>query len=183
MDRCDAAPLVFQAGRYAVASPKSAQQAFSQEQQDDDASFSENFTGYLLARAHFQFYSQLRGHMEQHGLSDNEYFVLSVLLVRDGRSIDNFNERFSYTGHQATPQLIARLEVKGLLQARGPAGEQLCYLTEQGRATTLRIVAAAKGLEADMMGRLGEWDAAALKNLLKQFILHTDPGLAHPWSA
>ncbi|WP_395407511.1 flavin reductase [Pseudoduganella sp. UC29_106] len=182
MDRSDAPPLVFQAGRYAVATAKTAVQAFSAEAQDDDASFSENFTGYLLARAHFQFYSQLRTHLQQHALSDTEYFVLSVLLVREGRSIGNFNERFSYTGHQVTMQLIARLEVKGLLRTVGPAGQQLCHLTEQGRAVTLRIIAAAKALEADMLARLGEWDAVALKNLLKQFILHTDPGLAHPWS-
>lgn len=186
MDRCDAPALVFQAGRYAMATAKPASHAFSVESeypQDDDASFSENFTGYLLARAHFQFYSQLRSHLQTHGLSDTEYFVLSVLVVRDGRSIANFNERFSYTGHQVTQQLIARLEVKGLIRTSGPVDQHLCHLSEKGRNTTLHIIAAAKALESDMMARLGEWDAVALKNLLKQFILHTDPGLAHPWTA
>ncbi|MES2262785.1 MAG: flavin reductase family protein [Pseudomonadota bacterium] len=183
LDRCDASPLVFHGGRYAVATTKTAGQAFSQEAQDDDASFGENFTGYLLARAHFQFYSQLRTHLQQHALSDTEYFVLSVLVIRDGRSIANFNERFSYTGHKVTPQLIARLEVKGLVRTSGAAHEQVCYLSDAGRETTLRIIAAAKALEADMMGKMGEWDAVSFKNLLKQFILHTDPGLAHPWTA
>lgn len=183
MDRRDAAPLVFQAGRYAVATAKTAAQALTDDLQDENASFSENFMGYLLARAHFQFYSQLRSHLQQQGLSDCEYFVLSVLVVRDARSIDNFNARFSYTGHQVTPQLIARLEVKGLVRTVGPAGQQLCYLSEAGRTLTLRIIAAAKALEADMLGKLEEADAAALKNLLKQFILQSDPGLAHPWSA
>lgn len=182
-DRSEVPPLVFHGGKYAVATTKSDRLAFSNgAPQDSDTSFSENFIGYLLARAHFQFYSQIRKPIQDSGLTDSEYFVLTVLIIKEGRSITHLNELFSYTGHEITPALIERLTAKGLVRTSGESCSALCHLTEHGRHTTLRIIAAAKAVESDMMAKCGDWETVSFKNLLKQFILHTDPGLAHPWT-
>ena len=184
LDRSDVPPLVFHGGKYAVATAKTDNLAFSGGAvYDGESSFTENFSGYLLARAHFQFYSQIRAHIEGAGLSDSEYFVLSVLIIKEGRSIASLNALFSYTGHAITPELIARLAAKGLVRTDGGGADACCYLSADGRHATVRIIAAAKAVEADMMAKFGEWETVSLKNLLKQFILHTDPGLAHPWTA
>lgn len=184
LDRSGVPPLVFHGGKYAVATAKTDALAFSDGAvYDAESSFTENFSGYLLARAHFQFYSQLRAHIEGAGLSDSEYFVLSVLIIKEGRSIASLNALFSYTGHAITPALVAQLAAKGLVRTDGAGVDALCYLTADGRTTTVRLIVAAKAVEADMMAKFGEWETVSLKNLLKQFILHTDPGLAHPWSA
>jgi 3-hydroxy-9,10-secoandrosta-1,3,5(10)-triene-9,17-dione monooxygenase reductase component len=183
-DRSNVPPLVFHGGKYAVATAKSDHLAFSKgAPQDSDTSFGENFIGYLLARAHFQFYSQIRHLIKSSGLTDSEYFVLTVLIIKEGRSIARLNELFSYTGHEITPELVAPLVAKGLVRTSTDSSSTLCYLTEHGRHTTLHIIAAAKAVESDMMAKFGDWETVSLKNLLKQFILHTDPGLAHPWTA
>lgn len=182
-DRSDVPPLVFHGGKYAVATTKSDNLAFSNgTPQDSDTSFSENFIGYLLARAHFQFYSQIRKHIQGSGLTDTEYFILTVLSIREGRSIANLNALFSYTGHEITPELVEGLKEKGLVRTIGAGSSALCNLTDHGRHTTLHIIAAAKAIESDMMAKFGDWETVSFKNLLKQFILHTDPGLAHPWA-
>ena len=41
----------------------------------------------------------------------------------------------------------------------------------------------AKSVEADLVDRMGELESAALRNLLKQAILATDPGLPKLWQA
>ncbi|WP_415768966.1 flavin reductase [Pseudomonas sp. LB3P38] len=175
-DHQPVAPLVFQAGKYAVATRKSATLSMAPGA-DVDSSFSEDFIGYLLARAHFQFYSQIRQHALSYGLNDTEYFFLSVLSVKDGRSLEKLNSLFSYTGFEANEQVLQGLRDKGFVRLDGTT----CYLTEVGRDSTLRIIAAAKALEADVLDRFGYWETVSLKNLLKQLIIQTDPGLAHPW--
>ena len=45
------------------------------------------------------------------------------------------------------------------------------------------LLAAAKSVEADLVDRMGEMESAALRNLLKQAILATDPGLPKLWQA
>jgi len=170
-------PLVFQGGKYAVATRKSAALSMTKSGNDIDSSFSEDFIGYLLARAHFQFYSQIRQHALNHGLSDTEYFFLSVLSVKDGRDLEHLNSSFSYTGFEATEAIIQGLSDKGFIRVESGC----CFMTEAGRESTLRIIAAAKALEADVLDRFGYWETVSLKNLLKQLITQTDPGLAHPW--
>ena len=44
-------------------------------------------------------------------------------------------------------------------------------------------MAAAKAAEADVAQRLGEAESALLRNLLKQLIRSTDPGLPLLWTA
>ena len=56
-------------------------------------------------------------------------------------------------------------------------------LTEPGRDAILHVMAAAKAAEADVAQRLGEAESALLRNLLKQLIRSTDPGLPLLWTA
>ena len=178
LDRGEAAPLVFHAGKYALATRKSAGLSLSRAPAAG-AGFDENFLGYLLGRAHFQFYERVRENAARHGLDDIEYFALSVLCVQDGRSLERINAHFAYTGQVATPELMAGLCSRGLLRRDGDGAPY--YLTDEGRRLTLQVIAAAKALEAEVLGKLGEWDAASLRNLLKQLVLHTNLGHPHPW--
>jgi 3-hydroxy-9,10-secoandrosta-1,3,5(10)-triene-9,17-dione monooxygenase reductase component len=181
-DRCESAPLVFHGGRYALATRKSAELSLSQGAAGA-AGFDENFLGYLLARAHFQFYERVRDNVARHGLDDTEYFVLSVLSVQDGRSLARINAHFAYTGQAASEAIMAGLCGRGLLLEERRDGEVLYRLSGEGRSLTLQLIAAAKALEAEVLGQLGEWDAAALRNLVKQLVLLTNQGHPHPWDA
>lgn len=181
-DHTDAPPLVFHAGRYALATRKSQPFSLSPNQSSQgNISFGEDFLGYLLARSHFQFYAQVREHVTRNGLNDTEYFALTILSVKGGRSIDEINSLFSYTGYHVTPQMANSLVERGLLRINGEGTSAKCELTEQGRNTTLHIIAAAKAIEDGIISKIGYLEAVSLKNLLKQLISETDPGLAHPW--
>jgi len=46
--------------------------------------FGPDFLCYLLARAHFQTYRPLAAEFERVGITETEYFVLSMLSIRDG---------------------------------------------------------------------------------------------------
>jgi len=180
-ERSEEAPLVFQAGRYAVATrkPESLSRAIDAA---PGSSWSEDHLPYLLGRAYFQVYFRIREQVRAQQLGDTEYFVLSMLAVQDGRSQDQINALFSYAGFEATPPVLRRLRERGLLLAREDEPATRYYLTDYGRSSTLHLIAAAKAIESEVLATLGDWDAVALKALLKQLVHGTDPGLPDLWA-
>jgi 3-hydroxy-9,10-secoandrosta-1,3,5(10)-triene-9,17-dione monooxygenase reductase component len=177
LERCDAPPLVFQGGRYALAARRESASLAEVPEGDPEASFGEDFLGYLLTRAHFQFLAYVRGLLERKGLTELEYFVLTVLNIRDGGTIEQLNARYAYTGYLATSRLAARLAERGMVNLEGSGDQTLCTLTPAGRDLALHLTAAVKAFESDLLGRFGDWDAVVLKNLLKRLILQTKPAV------
>lgn len=181
-DRTEVAPLVFHAGKYAVATKKIDSTSVARASvRDLDTSFGEDFLDYLLARAHFQVYARIRDHVKRFELSDAEYFVLSSLTAKDARSYDELNTMYSITGQTLTSAMIDGLHQRGLLRIAHSASGPVLHLTEQGRNTSLHIIAAAKSIESDLLAKFGYWEAVSLKNLLKQLVEFTDPGLPPMW--
>lgn len=178
-DRSGLPPLVFQAGKYAVATRKAS--ALSSGA-GFDADWSEDHLPYLLGRSYFQVYFRIREQVRGDGLSDDEYFILSTLAVRDGRTQAEIEAGLSYAGCNCGFPVLAELRQRGLLRPADGAGDLRWFLSDEGRRRTLHLIAAAKAIESEVLATLGEWDAVALKNLLKQLVLSTDPGLPDLWS-
>ncbi|MBS0391822.1 MAG: flavin reductase [Proteobacteria bacterium] len=179
-DRTQRLPLLYVTGQYALASRKAL--AVSTEAQADtaDSLYSENLLGYLLGRAHYQFLGGIRALLNERGLSDADFFVLSLLSVRDSMAGADIAAHIAYTGIDVGAVLLQQLCDRGLLQKN----EHAAYsLTDSGRDSILHVIAAAKAEEADVLERMGEAEAALLRNLLKQFIRATDPGLPKLWTA
>jgi len=179
-DRTQRLPLLYVTGQYALASRKAL--AVSTEAQADtaDSLYSENLLGYLLGRAHYQFLGGIRALLNERGLSDADFFVLSLLSVRDSMAGADIAAHIAYTGIDVGAVLLQQLCDRGLLQKN----EHAAYaLTASGRDSILHVIAAAKAEEADVLERMGEAEAALLRNLLKQFIRATDPGLPKLWTA
>lgn len=177
-----AAPLAFQAGKYVVAARKTEALSLSRAPTPPEAGFSENFINYLLGRAYFQFFAPIRQHLRQLGLSEDEYYILAVLMIKEGRTISEMNALFSYTGHEATPQAIGRLREKGYIRGARDSESAGFYLAGKARESVLGILAAAQAREAEVSEKLGRLEMGTLKNLLKGFILETNPGLPDPWA-
>lgn len=171
-------PLIFHAGRYALTVDHKrdaiAQDSWSAE---PDSSFSRDFLIYLLGRAHFQMYGSLRGQLERHALSEQEWFVLSLLGVTDNRSIADLERLLWHTGNRVTYEGVARLASLGYLQLHGghDPGTRVT-LTERGRDIVLQLVAAAKAVEAHAERNLGPGETQLLKIALRNLIRDTDPG-------
>jgi 3-hydroxy-9,10-secoandrosta-1,3,5(10)-triene-9,17-dione monooxygenase reductase component len=171
-------PLIFHAGRYALTvehqRDNAEQDSWSAE---PDSSFSRDFLIYLLGRAHRQMYGSLREQLEHHALSEQEWFVLSLLGVTDNRSIADLDRLLWHTGTRVTYERVARLASLGYLQLHGghDPGARVT-LTERGRAIVLQLVAAAKAAEVHAERNLGPGETQLLKFALRNLIRDTDPG-------
>jgi len=178
--RFAAAPLVFHRGGYAVATHRVEARPPGTEHAPE-SSFGEDFLDYLLPRAHFQIYDGIRRMVRRHDLSDAEWFVLSSLTARSGRSLEELAQMYAITGITLTGQAVERLLARSLLIDSAEGGFKSLHLTDTGRHLAVEVLSAAKAQEAEIVDRLGQGEAMALKSLLRELIRITDPGLPDMW--
>ena len=181
-DSCALPPLLYVTGGYALASRKAAAVSTEPLAQLEDAVYSENLLGSLVGRAHFQFLHGIRGTLQQRQLSDTDFFVLSLLSVRQPLQLPEIAAHIAYTGVDLGTGALQSLVQRGLL-VEEPGTVPSLRLSPAGNDAIVHVLAAAKSVEADLVDRMGELESAALRNLLKQAILATDPGLPKLWQA
>ncbi len=181
-DRSECIPLVFQAGKYAIAARKGDDKYGSSSAVSDiPTSFGEDFLAYLVTRSHFQVYARIRERLQQVDLDDASWFVISSLTAKGDRTLAELNGMYEITGSRLEPRMLAGLESRGLLVKGGAEVGAALSLTEAGSALAWQVLAEEKALEADLESKLGRAEAATLKNLLRQLIRLTDPGLPDMW--
>jgi len=176
-EHSDRPPLVFHGGRYALAVQKEPVTQTPPESPDPDSSFSQDFLVYLLSRARFQLFLSLRRDLEQHGLSEAQWFVLSILGVSDDRTVAELDRLLWYTGHRVTYELLASLTAAGFAELHGSYDPHArVILTEAGRRAAIELVAAAKAAEDHAERNLGTAEVRILKRALRAITRETDPG-------
>lgn len=181
-DRSKRPPLLYVTGGYALAT-RLCEPVSTEVQADVSSSlFSEDLLGYLLGRAHYQFMNGFRRTLSERGLSDADFFVLSLLGVGRAMTADEIAAHIAYTGIQIGLDALGSLQDRQLLKADGDASPTYA-LSAQGRDAVLHILAAAKAVEADLADRMGSLESASLRNLLKRAIVESDPGLPKLWIA
>lgn len=181
-DSCVLPPLLYVTGGYALAARKAGPVSTEPLANMDGASYSENLLGYLFGRAHFQFVHGLRDTLQQRKLSDTDFFVLSLLSVRQPLASAEIAAHIAYTGVDLGAGALQSMVRRGLLLEECGTEPGL-RLSPAGSDAILHVLAAAKAVEADLVNRMGELESAALRNLLKQAILATDPGLPKLWQS
>lgn len=174
-------PLLYVTGGYALASRK-ANAVASEPAADTNTVYSENLIGYLMGRAHFQFLSGLRKPMAAYGMTDADFYVLSLLSIQQPQSPAEIASHMAYTGTDIGAVALQSLISKGWVEESRERAESL-QLTPLGNEAILHVLAAAKAVETDLIANLGEMEAATLRNLLKKAIAATDPGLPKLWQA
>jgi 3-hydroxy-9,10-secoandrosta-1,3,5(10)-triene-9,17-dione monooxygenase reductase component len=173
----DQPPLVFHAGRYAVAVEKPPRAAAAPADNDPDSSFSHDFLIYLLGRAHFQLFLELRRDLARHGLNEEQWFVLTILAMSDDRTLSELDRLLWYTGKRVTYELLASLTAAGFALLHGGYDPHArVQLTESGKRIVLELVAVAKAAESDAERNLGYGEIQLLKRALRSIIRDTDPG-------
>jgi 3-hydroxy-9,10-secoandrosta-1,3,5(10)-triene-9,17-dione monooxygenase reductase component len=173
-DHEENAPLVFHAGAYALATRKNYGTSGPSPVPEVEGTFGDDFLDYLLPRAHYQIYARIRAEHQRYQLSDAEYFVLVSLTVRGGRTRENIDATFSPTGHHITPDVITSLLDRKLIRADQQNGQVKLHLTDSGRDTALHVLAAAKAIESEILGKFNYWEAVSLKTLLKRLVHVTE---------
>jgi 3-hydroxy-9,10-secoandrosta-1,3,5(10)-triene-9,17-dione monooxygenase reductase component len=179
-DHSERAPLVFHGGRYALAVQKEAS-AQQPDGVEPDSSFSQDFLIYLLGRARFQLFLSLRRDLEQHGLTEAQWFVLSILGVSENRTVAELDRLLWYTGVRVTYELLASLTATGFADLHGSYDPHArVTLTDNGRRAVIELVAAAKAAEDHAERDLGPSEVRILKRALRTIIRGTDPGAPPP---
>jgi 3-hydroxy-9,10-secoandrosta-1,3,5(10)-triene-9,17-dione monooxygenase reductase component len=180
-DQFDRPPLVFHGGEYAITARKSGGVA-AEPPSAGDSSFSSEFLIYLLGRAHYQLFLRLRRELDQHGLAEADWFVLSILSSEEQQSVAQLDARLAYTGSHVTYDQIALLAAAGFVKLHGAYYPGVpVSLTEAGRQAVIELVSAAKAAESDAERHLGYDETRVLKQWLRQIIDDSDPGPPATW--
>ncbi len=176
-DRTDRAPLVFHAGRYALAAqrdpampqPRSARVA---------GGLGEDLLGYLLGRAYFQTHQAVSERARAAGLDDAQWTVAAALTVRNGGTAAELDSALGYVLGAPVLPVLQALQAVGWVQL---ADDSRWSLSADGRDRSLHLLAAIRAHEDDLLARLGYNDGALLKLQLQKFIASTNPGLPDLW--
>jgi len=159
-------PLVFHSGRYGLV----VQQVPIRAPADvAEGSFSRDFLGYLLGAAYSQLFKPIRDQFRQRGLSESEYYLLSILSIHEDLPVAEIAGLMNFAGHTLTDGLMASLERRELLQC---TGDRL-KLTDLGRRAMIELFAIAKSAEADAESELDFAESQLLKQLLRRVIRST----------
>ncbi len=169
-DQSEQPPLLFHAGGYAVAGPKPTTNG---DTGTHDSGFADDFLIALLRRTHHRLLLQLRQNLQEHGLTEADWFCLSILSGAGPLSIAELGARLAHTGIAVSFDQLAILGAAELLMLHGghDPGTRVS-LSDRGRQAVVELVAAAKAAEAATLAQL---DADAVRQL-KQWLL----GLVSP---
>lgn len=183
-EHCEREPLVFKRGRFTLAvgkTPASSPAAASLAGAADGA-FGEDFLLYLLGRAYYQIYARMKPEIARRTLGDAEYLALTLLGVRDGRSIEELDALLAYTGTRISARVAERLRELGYVdcQAAGP-GERRLFLTSAGRRAVVELLAVAEAASTDAEQALDPSESLVLRQLLVKIVDASNPGIPHPW--
>jgi 3-hydroxy-9,10-secoandrosta-1,3,5(10)-triene-9,17-dione monooxygenase reductase component len=180
-------PLLFHAGRYALAVEKPQPAAPVTPPAEGDADTGQDFLIHLLRRAHFQLFLDLRRDLERQGLTEDGWFVLGYLGKSDSLTVAELDSLLWYSGRRVTYELVASLTAAGFVQLEGGYDPRArVALTEVGKRRALELAALAKATESHAERNLGFVETQLLKQALRRLIRDTEPGLpdllssAHP---
>ena len=187
-EQSDSPPLVFHGGKYAHATHR--QPSHEPRHPFLAGSFDENFLGYLLGRSHFRFYHHVKPHLEDAHLSDEEFYLLSTLTLKQTMTALELDKAMAGILDTSSSAAIQSLISRGLarpqhLNLNGDESRPvLAYeLTDGGRRLALRLISAAKVVESQVNERLGYSDAAVLKSLLIRLLDAVDPQAKTLWES
>ena len=170
--------LVFQGGRYADAKQKTAPAQPHELGVDlGSGQFSDDFLLYLLSRAHFQTSYPTRKACKDIGMSEPEYFCLSLLSMNGALPQDEIVDRLEHTGHHPDAEIFARLTRKGWIEHKAPG----VHISDSGRETFIKLLASSKALEEQLLKHFTNDELQAAGKFLKKLIDITGSDIPELW--
>ncbi len=170
--------LVFHGGRYAEAKQKTAPADPHELGVDlNSGKFSDDFLLDLLSRAHFQTSYPTRKACYDIGMSEPEYFCLSLLAMSESLSEDEIVCRLEHTGHHPDAEIFARLLRKDWVERDGTD----IHISDSGRETFIKLLAHSKALEEQLLKHFTDDDLAGANKFLKKLIDITRSDIPELW--
>ncbi len=170
--------LVFQGGRYADAKIKPAPTQSTAPAIDmQNGQFTDDFLLYLISRAHFQSSYPTRKACNKLGMSEPEYFCLSLLAMSGGLPANDIVSRLEHTGHHPDAEIFARLQRKGWIEGTDDNIE----ISQKGRETFIGLLAHSKALEEQLLKHFTDEELIGAQAFLQKLIKITGSDIPELW--
>lgn len=174
-------PLLFHGGAFAQ-TRKLAREAPPAAMVDETTGrFGSDFICYLLTRAHFQVYRPLSREFDRAGVSETEYFALSMLCIGEDLPYSALVSMLEHTGHAPTRDDVVALENKGFVSVRGGADPTIS-VTEAGRRAYVLLLALDGRLARGALAGFAPQEIAEFAEYLKRVIANTSSGSPDVWA-
>lgn len=170
--------LVFHAGNYADAKVKPKEPETMVPDVDIDAGqYTEDFLLYLISRAHFQSSYPTRKACYAIGMSESEYFCLSLLAMSSALTPAEIVTRLEHTGHHPDEDIFARLHRKGWVLEENNS----ISISAEGRKIFIKLLAQSKALEEQITKHFTNDEIDGTKAFLKKLITVTGTDIPELW--
>lgn len=172
LERFDRPSLAFQSGSFALALKRGATAPAPLGGEDGvDA----NAVNMLVGVAHAYLGQRIKPHLDSRGLSEVEYWILSIAGAKEGRAASRFGEILAPSGLNVGAAQIERLRDLGYVEIKdGPNGGTL-WLTSLGRRQLVELAAVSRSVEEALESDLDYAEAQLLWELLRRLIVSMIP--------
>jgi 3-hydroxy-9,10-secoandrosta-1,3,5(10)-triene-9,17-dione monooxygenase reductase component len=174
------APLVFHGGTFAETRQLSGV-PIDAAVDESTGRFGPDFVCYLLARAHFQTYRPLAAEFERVGITETEYFVLSMLCIRDGLTCTTLHSLLEHTGHAPTREDVGKMAARQLVTVAA-AEHDLVHVTELGRRAYIMVLSADGRIANQALMGFAPHEIAEFARYLRRVIQNTNSGTPDVWA-
>lgn len=175
------APLLFHGGAFAQTRRLVREAPPAAIVDETTGRFGSDFICYLLTRAHFQVYGPLAQEFERAGVTETEYFVLSMLCIAERLPYSALASMLEHTGHAPTRDDIATLMTKGFVALDG-AIDPLISISEAGRRAYVLLLALDGRIAHGALSGFAPQEIAEFADYLKRVIANTSSGSPDVWA-
>ena len=181
-ERQSGSPLLFHGGAFRETRQHLSPVALDAAADETTGRFGPDFICYLIARAHFQLYRPLAREFERVGISETEYFTLSLLCIRESLSYEVLASLLEHTGHAPSREQITALAHRGLIAIEHGDAAPTLAITERGRRLYILVLAVDGRLASQALRGFAPQEIADFAGYIKRLIANTAASTADVWT-
>ncbi len=167
----DRAPLLFHRGKYSVVAKKEDRRDLPAADAGD-GSFARDFLGFLLPKAQFRLFEDIRSELKRLSITLDQYFALAALGAGEPRTAEQLDDLAQLYDREFKPQARRDLIDRGLIAGEGD--DAVLSLTAAGNRLMLELLAIGKDAEQSLLERFDYDEAQQLRTLLKRLVRRAD---------
>lgn len=168
-ERFDRPPLAFHGGRYAYAVTREYTPAAAPIR-DELRYLDRHGLNVLLGMAYHQLNLRLAPELARLGLSEEQYWVITIASGGRGRSIQKLDSMIEFTGKRVNVESIEELRQRDFIRLEGEGESAKVFLTDSGNQVLMEMAAITKAIEADAEENLDYNETQLLRQLLQRVI-------------
>ena len=181
-ERLSGSPLLFHGGTFREARQHLAHVALDAAVDETSGRFGPDFICYLIARAHFQLYRPLAREFERVGISETEYFTLSMLCIREGLSYEVLASLLEHTGYAPSRDQITAMAYRGLITMEHKDAVPTLAISDLGRRLYVLVLAVDGRLASQALRGFAPQEIADFAGYIKRLIENTSSSTADVWT-